>query len=178
MTNPTEETGQQERAFWRVRTLVEKWSDPQDWEAGRHPDEVVEDQNNILTSAGITRMLSLLIGAGGQAFSNAWARLGVGNGGGTPAAANTDLAGASRLFKAMDSGYPTLSGTVLTFRSTYQDGEANFTWSEWGIDLGGAGSSTSGTTVGAPLLNRRVPPTNLGTKSGGVWTLTTQITIT
>jgi hypothetical protein len=33
----------------------------------------------------------------------------------------------------MEATYPQRSGNVLTFRSLFATGEANFDWNEWGI---------------------------------------------
>lgn len=166
-----------EKLNWAVATKVEKWHDPEAHAAGEEPDEVVEDAGNILLNAGITRLLNLLIGAGGAAYTNGVARLGIGNGSTGVVAGDTDLSAAAgaanRLFRTMDATYPQVAAQTVTFRATYLDAEANFAWNEWGIDAGGGGGNT--TTVVAPLLNRRV--VTLGTKASGVWTLTVSITI-
>jgi hypothetical protein len=173
----TVEDERAEKASWKAHTLVQKWHDPADYEAGLEPDEVVEEEGNLLLNAGITRLLNLAIGAGGQAFTNGVTRLGVGNGATAATAGDTDLAAAAgagnRLFHIMDATYPQVAGQTMTFRATYQDAEANFVWAEWGIDQGGAGGNTA--VVVAPMLNRRVVA--LGTKLSGVWTLTVTVTI-
>jgi hypothetical protein len=65
-----------------------------------------------------------------------------------------------------------VSGNVVTFTAAFGSGVANFAWEEWGIDNG----TTDGTTVVAPLLNRRVEA--MGTKaSGSTWTVTATITV-
>lgn len=169
---------QKETGFWAVDFMVEKWHKPIDHFYGQTPDEVVHGERNVLTTAGITRMLSLLIGAGGQAFTNTHARLGVGNGNTAATAADTDLAGASKLYHGMDATFPSVATNVVTFKATFADAEANFAWTEWAIDCGGAGTGATNAVVVAPLLNRRVPGTSLGTKTGGIWTLTVTVTIT
>lgn len=168
---------------WKTRAKVEKWATREAYEAGLPPAEVVEAEDNVLTTAGIARILSLAIGAGGTPYSNASCRLGVGNGTTNESANDTDLSAASgsgnRFFKKVSAGYPSLSGTTLTFQAVFAETEANFQWNEWGIDNG----TVDGTTVSAPLLNhRRVRdggnnPSSLGTKVSGVWTLTTSITL-
>lgn len=143
---------------------------------GLKPYERKVIEGNLLMNAGINRMISLLIGGGGQAFTTAFARLGVGDGVTAPAATQTDLVGANKFFKAADSGYPNgTTAQTLTMQSTYDSTTANFAWQEWGIDLGGGGAGTSGAVVGAPLLNRKVA--SMGTKSSGTWVLTVTITI-
>jgi hypothetical protein len=169
---PEQETGR-----WLVDFKVEKWFDPRDKYLGHEPNEVVYGESNVLTTAGITRMLSLLIGGGGQAFTNTHARLGVGTGSTAVTSADTDLAGGSKLYHGMDATYPSVVGNVVTFQASFADSQANFAWNEWGIDCGGAGTGATNAVVVAPLLNRRVPPVSLGTKTGGIWILTVTITI-
>ena len=148
---------------------------------GIKPYEVVETPRNVLCTAGITRMLNLLIGAGGQAYTNAYARIGVGNTGnsaGTETAADTDMAGASKYYQTADSTYPSVATNVLTVKATFPTGQGNFAWNEWGIDQGGAGSNTSSATVSAPLLNHKIVSGGLGTKtSSSSWAFTVTITL-
>jgi hypothetical protein len=159
-----------DRLDWKVDTKVEKWHDQGNYLAGDPPDEVFEDKGNLLLNAGITRMINLLTGAGGTAFNAANSRIGVGNSTTAAAAGQTDLQGGSKYFKLVDSATP--SGQTVTWVATFASGDANFAWEEWGIDNG----STSGSTVTAPLLNRKVAA--MGTKgSGSTWTLTVTITI-
>ena len=80
---------------------------------------------------------------------------------------------ANRQFKVMDATYPSASGGVVTARSTFATGEANFVWNEWGLDIG-TPTVTDGTTVNAVLLNRKVE--SLGTKVSGSWVLTVSVT--
>jgi hypothetical protein len=102
------------------------------------------------------------------AFNNANSHLGVGDSTTAFAASQTDLqAGANKLRKAMETTYPTLATNVLTFRSLYGTGEANFAWAEWGV----FNASSSGT-----MMCRKVEA--LGTKtSAQSWQLTATITI-
>lgn len=144
---------------------------------GLTPYETLVSEGNILVNGGINRLISLLIGAGGQAYSPTWARIGVGDGTLAAAATQTDLAGTNKLYKACDSGFPHgNTAQTITAQSTYDTNTANFAWNEWGMDQGGAGTSTSGPTVGT-LLNRKVPSPSLGTKTSGTWVLTVTITI-
>lgn len=133
------------------------------------PREVREADGNLLVTAGITALLNLLIGAGGTAFNNANAYLGVGDSTTAAAIGQTDLQAATNKFrKAMDATYPQVSGNVVTFRSTYATGEANFSIQEQAT----FNASTAGT-----MLNRKV--TDLGTKtSASTLQLTMTITIT
>lgn len=118
-----------------------------------------------LTTAGINFLAQAAIGQG-TVFSNANARLGVGNGDTAFAVGQTDLQGASRLRKAMDAGYPTISGPVVTFKSTFAPAEANFAWLEWGV---------FNAATGGVMLNRVVESN--GTKqSNQTWVLEVAIT--
>ena len=58
-----------------------------------------------------------------------------------------------------DAGYPTRSGNVLTFKSTFGSSEANFVWNEWGV---------FNAMSGGVMLSRKVE--SMGEKvSGSVW---------
>lgn len=135
----------------------------------------IRTPENLLLNAGIQRLEDLLIGAGGTAFNNANSRLGVGNSVTAEAATQTDLqaaaGAANRQFKVMNATFPSRSSQTITWQSDFTSGEANFVWNEWGVDNG----TVSGTTVTAPMLNRKVA--SLGTKTTGTWTLTATLTI-
>lgn len=129
---------------------------------------------NLLTTAGLTRLTSLLTGGGGQAMTNTATRLGVGDDATAAAVGDVDLStGANQYYRVMDATYPQVSGGVVTLKSTFGTGDANFTWASWGVDIGTPTVSSSG-TVGTPLFNRKVAA--LGTKASGTWTLTVTIT--
>ncbi len=180
---------------WKVRTRVDKFDQDQvDW--ARHkldldreptgdellalmlPGDVAHSVGNLLTTAGLTRLMSLLNGGGGQAMTNTATRLGVGNSSTAAAIGNTDLqaaaGAANRQFKVMDATYPSVATNVLTAKSTFLTGEANFVWSEWGLDIG-APTVADGTVVNAVLFNRKIDA--LGTKTSGSWALTVSVTV-
>lgn len=180
---------------WRPVALVEKWDADQLAFVQRRtgiltpcsdvlsahvaPYEVVEVAGNLLTTAGLNRITSLIIAGGGQAATNTSARLGVGNSTTAAAVGQTDLQAAAgagnRQFKVMDATYPQQSNGVLTFKSTFATGDANFAWEEWCVDIG-TPTVADGTTVNALMLNRKVQ--SLGTKtSAGTWALTATITL-
>lgn len=118
-----------------------------------------------LTTAGVTHLARALVGQGAF-FNAANAHIGVGNGNDAFAVGQTDLLGASRVRKAMDIGYPVVSGPTVKFRSTFAPNEANFAWSEWGVF-----NAESGGT----MLNRVVESN--GTKqSNQTWVLEVDIT--
>ncbi len=179
---------------WSAHARVDKYDDDQvAWVKNRtglltpsgdqlaahvKPYEVTEVAHNLLTTAGLGRITSLIIGGGGQAATNTATRLGVGNSSTAAAIGDTDLAASSgssnRQFQVMDATYPQQSGGLMTFKSTFATGEANFVWNEWCIDIG-TPTVAAGTTVAALMLNRKVA--SLGTKVSGSWVLTTTITI-
>lgn len=142
------------------------------------PYDAIEVAGNLLTTAGLNRLTSLLIGGGGQALTNTAARIGVGNSSTAAAVGQTDLqaaaGSANRWFQVMDATYPQQSNGVVTLRSTFATGDGNFVWAEVGTDIG-TPTVSSGNTVAALLLNRFVQA--LGTKASGSWVLTETITI-
>ena len=118
-----------------------------------------------LTTAGINFLSQAAIGQG-TAFSNANARLGVGDGTTAFAVSQTDLQGTNKLRKGMDSGYPTVAPPKVTFKSTFLPSEANFSWHEWGV---------FNAATGGVMLNRVVESN--GTKqSNQTWVLEVEIT--
>jgi hypothetical protein len=123
--------------------------------------EVTRIDGNILLNEGINQGIwPLVAGASGVTpYNNANATLGVGDGDTAESASQTDLQGTNKLYKGMDSGYPTYgTDQKIVFRATFNENEANWTWNEWSI------SNTANVN-----LNRKVA--NLGTKNGGVWVL-------
>lgn len=122
-----------------------------------------------LTNAGRDHIATTLIGGSVTAYDNSNAYLGVGDSTTAFSAAHTDLqASSNKLRKAMDATYPQRSTNVLTFRSTFATGDANFAWQEWGT----FNASSSGT-----MLQRKVE--SLGTKtSAQSWQLTATLTVT
>lgn len=155
---------------WDISVTVSRWADSAAFEAGADPDSMDTYAGNQLLNNGIARLGSLLVGAGGTAFNAANSRIGVGNGTASVSAAQTDLQGASKYFKLVDS--VSWSGSTGSWAATFGASDANFSWEEWGIDNG----STSGATVAGPLLNRKA--VSMGTKSSGsTWTMTVNVTI-
>lgn len=142
------------------------------------PYDVTEAGGNLLTTAGLTRICSLIIAGGGQGLTATATRLGVGDSTTAALVADTDLgaiAGSThRYFMTMDATYPSASGAVITAKATFGSSDGNFAWQEWGLDIGSP-TVTAGTTVNATLLNHKV--TSLGTKASGSWALTVTITL-
>lgn len=131
------------------------------------PYQVIE-QENAYTNAGGVALLNLLIGAGGTAFNNANSYLGVGDSTTAFSAAHTDLqAATNKLRKAMNATFPSLSGQVMTFKSTFTTSDANYAWQEIAI----FNASTAGTML-CRIVN------NYGTKtSSASWDLTYTLTV-
>ena len=154
---------------WDVLATVEKWHKAADREAGLPPDEVVEQEDNLLLNEGITVLLNLLCGISATAFSNGNAYIGVGDSTTAAAASQTALqASSNKDYQGMESSYPQVSGQTVTFRSIWGSSEGNFAWNEWTVANGSSDSATN--------LNRKVA--DLGTKAGGSeWTLTVAITV-
>lgn len=135
---------------------------------------------NLLTTAGLNRLTSLAIAAGGQAMTNTATRIGAGNSATAETVGQTDLQAAAgstnRWFQIMAATYPQQANGVLTYQSVFGTADGNFAWAEFGIDVA-APTVTSGNTVNALLFNRKV--SSQGTKaSGQTWTATATITIT
>lgn len=121
-----------------------------------------------LTTAGAELIASVVTGGTETLYTNANAHLGVGDGTTAFSVSQTDLAGTNKTRKPMSSAYPTAVGAIMTFRSVFDTGDANFAWEEWGI--------FNGSSAGEMLLREVV---NLGTKtSAQSWQLTAIVTVT
>lgn len=174
-------------AVWRPLVHIDKyWGQVTQHEINNKlvtPYDVYDKFGNLLTYGGMSCMWQTLIGNGtasaGQSltyFSNAQAALGSGDSNTAAAATQTDLqAATNKIKKAMDATYPlhtdaTTSGAaVITFRSTFATGDANWAWQEWVI-----GNSTTAAT--GRILNRAVA--SLGTKtSAASWVFTVTVTL-
>jgi hypothetical protein len=149
-------------------------------ELGLEPDEVEFVAGNLLLNEGLQRLGDLLIAAGGTAYNNANAFIGVGDSTTAEAASQTDLqAATNHFYKAMRAaGFPARPGSngnqSIDWASDFVSAEANFAWQEWSVSAGATGVSGSGFTTGTTNLNRKVQ--SLGTKATGTWTLTATIT--
>lgn len=122
-----------------------------------------------LTNAGRDLIAADIIGETVTEFTNANAHIGVGDSTTAFAATQTDLVAATnKMRKAMDATYPTRATNVLTFRSTFATGDANWAWNEWGV----FNAAATGT-----MLNRKQEA--LGTKtSAQSWQFTVTLTVT
>lgn len=155
---------------WNVKWQVEKYRGHLPTEEDRKlfkPYEVLKGEGNLLLNEGIDELWDLVTGAGGTAYSNANARIGVGNSNTAAVATQTALLGGSSEFKGMEATYPLSTSQAVTFRASFGSSEGNFAWEEWTVD-NGAGANKN--------LNRKV--TSLGTKvSGTTWVFTVTITL-
>jgi hypothetical protein len=156
-------------AEWSVFTILEKFRDGED-----EPYAVFFDDGNMLVYGGSSALLHRLTGGTSvNAFSNANAHIGVGDGTHATAATQTDLQGANKDRQPMEATFPLhTDGTndaaaSVTFQSEWGPGEASFAWNEWGI----FNASSSGR-----MLNRKLR--SYGTKGAGdTWKLTVTITL-
>ena len=124
---------------------------------------------NLMLNEGINEAWLILTATGSPTtFSNANARLGVGDSNAAENATQTDLQAASnKTYKAMDGGFPTTGTQAANWKSTFQSADANYAWNEFTVDSGASALKN---------LNRKVSAQ--GTKaSGQTWALTLTITI-
>ena len=143
---------------------------------GIRPYEVAVTPGNLLTTAGLGRIATLINAGTGNLIASTTARVGAGNGSTAAAVGDTDLSAAAgsanRWFQTCTVTTPS---NVWTFAASFGSSDGNFAWAEWGIDIGAA-TVSSGNTVNAVLLNRKVASN--GTKaSGQTWNATATITI-
>jgi hypothetical protein len=157
-----------DRALWTPTDERRVTEAQRDFFARTKPFEVLERDGNALVNAGINLLWNLVCAAGGTAFNNANAHLGVGDSSTATTAGMTDLqAATNKLRKAMNGGFPT-SGTnqKATWQASFSGAEANYAWNEWAM----FNASSAGT-----MLNRKVE--SLGTKAAGTWTLTVDVSL-
>ncbi len=121
-----------------------------------------------LTNAGRNDFAAVIIGDAITDFDNTNAYIGVGDSTDAFDKTETDLQAATNKFRqGMEATYPTRATNVLTFRSLFATGDANFAWEEWAV----FNASSAGT-----MLNRKVE--SLGTKtSAQSWQFTVTLTV-
>lgn len=137
------------------------------------PDRITEADGNLVTTAGLNRITSLIIGAGGQALTNSRLVVGVGDGSTAAALGDTDLSAAAgsthRWIQGVDASYPTQNNGVITVNSTFQSADGAFTWSEWAWGVATAAvvpSSVWATaTTSGIMVNHKIQ--SLGAKATG-----------
>lgn len=179
--------------LWRCHWSVQRWDeDATAWAHARlnrapqaddfaalsiDPYLVTEVSGNLLTTAGLGRIATLVTAGTGNLISSTTARVGVGNGAGTAAIGDTDLsASAGSSNRWFQTCTVTIPSNVWTFAATFASADGNFAWNEFGVDIGTA-TVSSGATVNAVLLNHKTSIAQ-GTKAAGqTWTATATITI-
>lgn len=154
------------------------------------PDEIAEQDGNLLTYSGLAFLLATLTGVTttttGQTLANGFLPVAVGDGGGTvPTAVVTDsdlTASSNKWYNPVDASYPAVGAAgatagVLTVQSTFTSAVANFVWNEWAI-YGSTASFVTGQgtkPTGSTMINHK--GVNLGTKaSGNIWSLSATVT--
>lgn len=162
--------------LYKVRVTVDKYAEDITPFRGNEtefyrkfrPYETREVVRNGLLNEGINALWTLVCGGSETAFNATYARIGVGDSSTAFDASHTDLqASSNKLYKAMDSSYPTYgTSQKATFKASFGTSEANFAWNEWTVDNGSSAAKN---------LNRKVE--SLGTKSSGTWSLTVELSL-
>ena len=113
----------------------------------------VQEMRNAYMNVGGALLLDLLIGAGGTVYSNANANIGIGDSATAVAASQTDLqAGANKLRKVMDATFPSRASQLMTFKSTFATGDANWVWNEIALfNAAAAGTMLCRALVASPF---------------------------
>jgi len=171
------------RAYWRIT----KFKDPDNTIAnaihnGLNVEEAKvlypgaffaaeEIDHNLALNEGLQLLIGLIAGTSGDtgnAWSNAYAYLGVGDSDTAPAASQTGLqAATNKTYKAMDTSYPTRSNQTCTWQATFGSSDANYSWQEYTV--------VNASTDTGKNLNRCIA--DKGTKaSGETWVLQLSIT--
>lgn len=124
----------------------------------------------MLTKKGREYIASSILDVSGTIpfdFSNTY--IGVGTSSVPPIDTNEDLLGSHKERKAMDVGYPKISKvdpSIMIFRASFEQFEANFAWEEWGIFNGNQSDSL--------MLVREVE--SVGIKEvGNLWRFTVSV---
>jgi hypothetical protein len=137
---------------------------------GKLLDAVTVVEGNLLLNEGIAVVLDLACAlASPTAFSNAAAYIGVGDSATAAGATQAGLqASTNKLYKAMETSYPSRSAQTVTWRSVFGSSEGNYAWNEFTVANGNSDSAAN--------LNRLVSAQ--GTKaSGQTWTVDLAITL-
>jgi hypothetical protein len=125
-------------------------------------------EGNIFLDEGINFIWRAVTGQPGLTYFGNNSCIGVGDGTESEDPSQMGLTGTNKTYKQVDSGYPTLSGTQVTFRATFGPDEAVHAWQEWTV--------ANGCSDNAINLNRKVA--NLGVKSAdATWVLEVTLSI-
>ncbi len=151
---------------WKPVCTVDKYDDE-----GNHYESIT-CEGNLVVTAGLAQLAGAIIG--GLGMSSTRCRLGVGDDATAAAAGDSDLStSTNQYYRVMEATFPSTSGAVASFKGAFGPSDANFAWNCWGLDVGAATVTSSGTVN--TLINRKV--FSFGTKSGGTWTVTVTITL-
>lgn len=146
-------------------------------------DGIEENGGNLVTTLGLNRITSLIIGGGGTAMTNGSSLTGVGN---VTTGANiidTQLGANSSgnsQYVVSDAGNPSQANGTISSQATFTGTLGNFAWQEWGwvIAASPANSATFAATGTSPILvNHKIA--SFGTKSSAaIWVFQTSVTLT
>lgn len=152
---------------WHVHARVDKYDEGGNWLGYE------EEEGNLITTAGLAALADAVMGAN-DGLSSTRVRIGVGDDATAANVADTDLSTTTnQYYRIMEATFPSRVAGVITFKAIFGAGVGNFAWNCWGLDMGAATVSSSGTVN--TLINRKVAA--FGTKSGGDWTLTVTLTL-
>ena len=168
----------EEKATMKKKWTIRRYNTHQDFLDGKLPGTIIDGagkmlpgesvfEGNVLLQEGIGELLELLVGNGATAYSNANAYLGVGESATVAAATQTGLIGSTTTHKGMETSYPSINATTVTFRSVFGSADANNVWQEFTVVNA---SSDTGQN-----LNRKVSDQGIKA-SGQTWTLDLAIT--
>jgi hypothetical protein len=124
-------------------------------------------EGNLGLNEGLAELIDIICGLGTPTkWDNTNARLGVGNSNTAADPTQTALQGATKTFKAMDTGYPQRSAQTAEWRATFGSAEGNHAWQEFTVVNAADDSGDN--------LNRKVE--DKGTKqSGETWVLSLKV---
>jgi len=152
-----------EQLAWHAHWKIERYLT-----GDKVPYNVSEFEHNCGLHAGINLLFALMVGDDTNHFDHANAELGIGDDDTAATGTQTGLqAAVNTAWKGMMDTYP-VAGVLqrVDFRSTFEDGEAEFAWKEFC-----ARNKTDGT-----CLNRKV--SDQGTKRAGqIWIIRLRITL-
>ncbi len=150
------EVEKHDRAQWRCKSVLKKYREVMEpgkeaeFYATHKPYEVIEMEGNALLAAGITLMWALIVGGGGTAYNHLNSVLQV-------------YTGVAYVAGTLDAGSPTTITGGKEWIATWTGAVGDGVWSKWQV------------TNGTQGMNEKTEA--MGTKSGGTWTLTVDITL-
>jgi hypothetical protein len=149
---------------------------------GADPFAVLEIEGNLLTTAGLGHLTTVLTDSGAtEVISTARSFLGVGDSSTGATVSDTALvASTNKYYQSLDSVSrvtTTVTNDSVQAVASFDSSTANYAWNEWVLGSSTGGSITPGTSVpgtGGFIYNRKVA--SMGTKANGAaWTFTVTI---